>query len=63
MYIFARKMESLGKSLSNASKIEVSHCVVFWLLAFAHKKMKAGRGVYDCDDVSVTKARPTRSKN
>ena len=37
--------------------------VVFWLSAFAHKKMKAGKGIYDCDDVSVTKARPTRSKN
>ena len=34
----------------------------FWLSAFPHNKMKAGRGVYDYD-VSVTIARPTRSKN
>ena len=25
--------------------------------------MKAGTGIYDCDDVSVTIARPARSKN
>ena len=69
-YIF---VESLGKSLSSASKIEGGHygfhvvlCrkyVVFWLSAFAHTSMKAGRGIYDRDDVSFTIARPARSKN
>ena len=66
-------MESLGKSLSSASKIEASHYgfhvvlfrkyVVFLLSAFAHMWMKAGRGIYYRDDVSVTIARPARSKN
>ena len=66
-------MENLGKSLSSASKIEVVHYgfhvvlfrknVVFLLWAFAHTCMKAGTGIYDRDDVSVTIARPARSKN
>ena len=69
-YIF---VESLGKSLSSASKIKVGHYgihvvlfrkyVVSWLSAFAHTSMKAGRGIYDRDDVSFTIARPARSKN
>ena len=69
-YIF---VESLGKSLSSASEIEAGHYgfhvalfrkyVVFWLSAFAHTSMKAGRGIYDRDDVSFTIARPARSKN
>ena len=37
--------------------------VVFLLSAFAHTQMKAGRGIYDRDDASVTIARPARSKN
>ena len=63
-YIF---VESQGKSLSSASKFEDGHYgfhvvlfrkyVVFWLSAFAHTSMKAGRGIYDRDDVSFTIAR------
>ena len=66
-------MESLGKSLSSTSKIEVCHCgfhvvlfwkyVVFLLSAFANTEMKAGRGIYDRDDVSFTIALLPRSKN
>ena len=66
-------VESLGKSWSSASKIVVGHygfhvvlfrkSVVFWLSAFAHTSMKAGRSIYDHDDVSFTIARPARSKN
>ena len=66
-------MESLGKSLSRASKIEVGHYgfhvvlfrkyVVFGLSAFAHTEMKAGRGIYDRDEVLFTIARLARSKN
>ena len=41
----------------------VDMLVFFLLSAFAHKKMKAGRRIYDYDDVSVTIARPTRSKS
>ena len=69
-YIF---VECLGKSLSSASKIKVGHggirevlfrkYVVFWLSAFAHTSMKAGRSIYDHDDVSFTIAPPARSKN
>ena len=67
-------MEGLGKSLSSASKIEVGHYGFIWFCfvnmlcfdyrAFAHTWMKAGRDIqYDRDDVSVTIARPARSKN
>ena len=66
-------MESLGKSLSSSSKIEVSyygfHVVLFrkYVLFFFFigfcSHVKAGRGIYDRDDVSVTIARPARSKN
>ena len=37
--------------------------VFFLLSAFAHTQMKAGRGIYDSGDVSVTTARSARSNN
>ena len=65
-------MESLVKSLSSASKIEVGHYgfhvvlfrkyVGFFSIGFC-SHVKAGRGIYDRDDVSLTIARPARSKN
>ena len=54
-YIF---VESLGKSLSSASKIEVGHYgfhvvlfrkYVFFFIGFC-SHVKAGRGIYDRDD-------------
>ena len=74
-YIFARKMESLGTSLSNASHqrlimvaIVVSHVysfsfvnMMFLIIGFCSHE--DGRSSYDCGDVSVTTARLARSKN
>ena len=67
-YIF---VESLGNSLSNASKVEVTHYGCIWfcfvnMLFFDYRLLltcRCGGGINDRDDASVTIAQPARSKN